>query len=248
MPQEREFVQSVNHAFDVISELIRTPRQTPNQLSKGLGISRTAVYRLLWTMESRGAVVANEERKYSLGPYFFQASIGRSAESGLIDLCLPSLLRLNEETKETVGIYVARNSEIICGEIVESPYELRRITRPGDPLPFTKGAVGKCYLAWRVSELQHPRDFLLGVGIEPDQIDEWEQRLKSIRDHGYAVSWGERVPGSAAVSVPIFRQDGGIVAAVAVSGPIGRITQNNIEEFVAMVKRTAQEIQHRMST
>lgn len=243
MPQEREYIQSVNHAFDVITELIRKPRQTANQLSKQLGLSRSAVYRLLWTMESRGVVIANEDREYSLGPYFFQANIGRIVESSLIDFSLPALLRLREETKETVGIYIARNTQIICGEIVESPYELRRITRPGDVLPFTKGAVGTCYLAWRAYELPHPQDFLFSAGIDSGDMEAWERRLGQIRQQGYAVSWGERVPGSAAVAFPIFRPEGGIVAVLAVSGPIGRITPENINEFAAKVSRAVQDIQ-----
>lgn len=247
MSNDKEMVQSVSHAFELLAELLKKPRQTASQLSRSLGCSRTAVYRLLWTMEKHHAVAANERREYSLGPFFFSPGMGRVLENSLVDLSMMTLQRLREQTKESVGIYFARSTEIICGEIFDSPYELRRITRPGYSLPLTRGATGKCYLTWRITEVSHPYDFLASIGgVLPEQFDSWFGRLHQIRADGYCVSWEERVPGGVAIAAPVFRPDGKLAAVISISGPIGRITPETIGALSQKICAAAREMESRL--
>jgi IclR family KDG regulon transcriptional repressor len=243
MYEEKNIVQSVEKSIRLISELNKQPRQTPAGLSKILGISRTATYRLLWTLEKHKVVVVNQNSEYSLGPFFFSTGLRHQLETGLIDISLPSMMRLRNETSETVGIYFAQSAEIVCGEILESPYELRRVTRPGDSLPMTSGAVGKCYLAWRIAELHNQIEFLSSAGVEKDDMDKWLKLLAEIRNTGYSVSWEERVPGGAAISAPILDRQGKLRAAISISGPIGRITPKSVDSMAQMLCNAAHEIE-----
>jgi DNA-binding IclR family transcriptional regulator len=52
----------------------------------------------------------------------------------------------------------------------------------------------------------------------------------------------EREPGVASVSAPVLGGDGSVVAAVSVSGPIGRLTRHPGRRFGASVVSAASEI------
>jgi DNA-binding IclR family transcriptional regulator len=50
---------------------------------------------------------------------------------------------------------------------------------------------------------------------------------------GYAVSHGEREEGLSAVAAPVTGRSGGVVAALALSGPTLRFTAGRVAEFAA---------------
>jgi DNA-binding IclR family transcriptional regulator len=60
---------------------------------------------------------------------------------------------------------------------------------------------------------------------------------------GWVESVGERAPGVASVSAPVCDGDGGIVAAVSVSGPIERVSREPGERFGAVVVAAAREVE-----
>ncbi|KIL36221.1 hypothetical protein SD71_09780 [Cohnella kolymensis] len=243
MHEEKNIILSVEKAIRMIAEISKQSRQTPSDLSKKLGITRTTAYRLLWTLERHGVVVANEKSEYSMGPFLLNHNHARNFEEGIIDLSLPIMMRLRNTTNETVGIYFARAAQLVAGEILESPYELRRITRVGDSLPLTKGATSICYLASRITELQNKEEFLTAIGIDKDHQEMWLKKLSKVREVGYAISWGERVPGSAAIAAPIKDSRGKIRAILSVSGPIGRIIPEVEESIADKVINAAHDIE-----
>jgi DNA-binding IclR family transcriptional regulator len=62
------------------------------------------------------------------------------------------------------------------------------------------------------------------------------------RSRGYAVSHGERETGSSGVAAPIVDRQGRIIAALALGGPTGRFTPEQVSRFVAVVTASAGEI------
>ncbi len=62
-------------------------------------------------------------------------------------------------------------------------------------------------------------------------------------DHGYCVSVGEREAGVASVSAPVVDPTGGVIAAVSVSGPIDRISNDPGQRYGASVVAAARSLE-----
>lgn len=69
-----------------------------------------------------------------------------------------------------------------------------------------------------------------------------EAELEAVRRRGHAVSRGERAPGVAAMSAPIFGGDGRILAALSAIGPDTRLTDAAMARIRPALLGAAQEI------
>ncbi|MDQ6798292.1 MAG: IclR family transcriptional regulator [Actinomycetota bacterium] len=126
----------------------------------------------------------------------------------------PALEHLRDETGESVQLYVRRGDRRLCVASLESPHGLRTIVAVGASLPLSVGSAGKV---------------LRG---DPESLR-----------RGWAQSVEEREPGVASVSAPVADGAGGVLAAVSVSGPIGRTTRSPGGRYAAAVTRAAAEVE-----
>jgi DNA-binding IclR family transcriptional regulator len=80
--------------------------------------------------------------------------------------------------------------------------------------------------------------------VWPEAIDRslYLEQLKEITRRGYATSFEEREPGAAAVAVPITGRSGGVVAALSLSGPVSRLSQDTLEEYALILAQSAAEM------
>ena len=119
----------------------------------------------------------------------------RLSQPGLPALARPALEALQETTGESVQLYVRRGDQRLCVEALESPHGLRTIVPVGALLPLEVGSAGKV------------------LREDPTALR-----------RGWAESVEERQRGVASVSAPVY-EDGRLVAAVSVSGPVERTTR-----------------------
>jgi DNA-binding IclR family transcriptional regulator len=105
-------------------------------------------------------------------------------------------------------------------------------------MPITAGATAKVLLGGApeavIDELAQNAGTFDRVSFKAD-IDAAARR-------GYAVTHGERELGASAVAAPIFNQDGRVIAAVSVSGPTPRFTEEQVRTYVQHVTQTAEKI------
>jgi len=137
----------------------------------------------------------------------------RLTGSNLAAAARPALERLRDETGESVQLYVRRGERRVCVASLESPHGLRTIVAVGATLPLSVGSAGKV---------------LRG---DPESAR-----------RGWAQSVEEREPGVASVSAPVCDGGGSVVAAVSVSGPVGRTTRSPGRRYAAAVTLAATSI------
>jgi DNA-binding IclR family transcriptional regulator len=142
----------------------------------------------------------------------------RFATGTLSQIAEPILRRVTAKTGESSQLYVRRGRFRLCVVSVESPEELRTKVPVGALLVIDRGSGGKV---------------LRG---DPEALQ-----------RGWAESAGERVPGIASVSAPIY--DASIVvAAVSLSGPIERLGVSPGKRYADTVVAAAEEIQRALAT
>lgn len=71
---------------------------------------------------------------------------------------------------------------------------------------------------------------------------QFRQELEKVRRQGYAIDNEEAVQGARCVSAPILNSRGEPLGAVSVSGPVTRISPNQVSALAAAVKSAADSI------
>ncbi|HEX2274549.1 MAG TPA: IclR family transcriptional regulator [Acidimicrobiales bacterium] len=138
----------------------------------------------------------------------------RLAGPTLAERARPALERLRDQTGESVQLYVRTGDRRLCVASLESPHGLRTIVAVGALLPLDVGSAGK----------------VLRGDAEAAR-------------RGWAQSVEEREPGVASVSAPVRDGRGEVVAAVSVSGPIGRTTRSPGRKYAAAVVAAARAVE-----
>lgn len=197
------------------------------------GLSRSTAHRLITALEAHGFLFHVGGLGYALGPRLLGLAATAMRDLPLRDLARPALELLAEVTGESAQLYVRDVNVRVCVDAVESDQELRTIVPVGATLPLTQGSAGKIFLAWGPTG-----------GIDVDA--HLAQMLHTTRRRGWADSHGEREPGVASVSAPVFGPGGTLLAAVSISGPTSRLAPLRAKERAPAVVAAARQIEQAM--
>jgi DNA-binding IclR family transcriptional regulator len=225
-----------------ILDAVEAGARSFTELVEATGYSRSTTHRLLRALEHHGLLASVEGVGYVLGPHLLRLASGASDRQPLRDMARPILERLAEETGESAQLFVRSGDHRLCVVSVQSSSELRTIVEPGATLPLTAGSGGKVLLAWA------PDADGIVSGAEPltaatPSAERLRRQLPAIVRRGWAESVGEREGGVASVSAPVFAEDGGLIAAVSVSGPIHRLGRSPGKRHSAEVLAAARDIE-----
>jgi DNA-binding IclR family transcriptional regulator len=132
----------VDKAIGVLAALERGP-QSLADLVAVTGLSRATAHRLAVALEAHGLVRRDEDGRFTLGLRLI--GLGHAAAEALpgwLD-ARPALARLQEQTGESVQLYVRDGDVRVCVESLEAPHELRTIVPVGARLPLDRGSAGR---------------------------------------------------------------------------------------------------------
>ncbi len=227
------------------------PELGVREAARMVGLSSSTAGRLMAAMKDLGLLNQNPiTRTYSLGGKVLAWSGVYSANLDVRKQALPLMEQLHHETLETISLYVLEGNERVCVERLESPHNVRIVARIGRRLPLFAGSAGKVFLAF-VSKARS-KVMLDSLKLEPltprtiAERDALEAEIDKIREQGYAVSYGEWILEASGVAAPIYDQNGDVAAALTISGPTQRFTEENAENYSRMVTRVAHEISREM--
>ncbi|MFJ8230289.1 IclR family transcriptional regulator [Streptomyces sp. NPDC094448] len=252
-------VQIVDHALQVLKAIAEADRpRGVRELSRDLAISKSSVQRILVSLEHEGLAVADETRKYVIGPAALTLAWKHTANSDLVGAASGTASRIAAMTGETACVSTVVDGRRVTVYEAESPQPLRLITGVGRPYSLFSGATGRVLLSMlpdeRVDQLVREHT---GAGGEPKSGSGSESgaesgsgaesesvvraRIDAVREQGYAISHQEWIPGGCGVAVPIGTQ-GSIVAALSIYGPDARLTDQRTAELVPVLRAAAAEI------
>lgn len=217
------------------------------QAARLLAVPRSTAYRLLRSLEAGGFLIYDAPRQtYRLS--LAVARLGQVALAG-VDLRLvarPSLRRLVDETGESAFLLVVEGRSAVVIDTVASDAPLRLTYPVGTPWPLYAGASNKVLLAHLPEEMV--AEVLSGPlpRITPRTLTDSSRlraELARIRRQGFAHSVGELTPGIVGVAVPIL-SGGQLMGALAVAGPVSRLTAARVPHSVTRLKQAALSIAH----
>jgi DNA-binding IclR family transcriptional regulator len=236
-------VRSIQRALDILSLLTEDrPLIAVRDIVAATGLAKTTVIRIVQTLEQSGLLWATNAG-YMAGPGLWRwAHLARRGWE-----LPPETQRLMRELaareRETVNMYVVRDIVRVCIAQQESPQPLRHVVHVGDELPLWAGASAKVLLRNATPALldRVARSSPYGEG-HVRRMREW---IDEAAGAGYAVSHGERDTGLSAVAVPILGRSGTVVAALTLSGPTVRFTDERVGAFAKALTDAAAQLNER---
>lgn len=245
-------MQTLERAVSILNCFtLEQPELGVREVSRMIGLSASTTGRIMSGLKEMGLLSQNPDtRIYALGAAVMAWAGVYTATLDVRSAALPAVDQLHRDTQETISLYILQGTERVCVERRESPHTVRLVTRIGRRLPLYAGSAGKVFLAFLSPE--RTREILDNSTLTPFTpntiVDRslLEAELEAVRRQGYALSTGEWQREASGIAAPIFNQSNEIVAALTISGPSQRFTDEKMREYAGVVTSAAAEVSRNM--
>lgn len=245
----RERVQVIERATDILG-ILSEGAATLTEIASRTGLPKGTAFRILSSLAYGDRVLKDPlTNRYVLGPGTWRlAQVASDALGSVALVAGPELTALWQATAETVTLNMRLGLERVCVAELRSPQPLLHTAGVGSRIPLHVGASGKVILAF--TEAQETARILDSLTYEPitsatiSRREQLVEELALVRERGWAMSMGERIPGAAGVSVPV-RGASGLVLSLSLLGPAERMTAERRDDVTKLLLETAQAIEAR---
>jgi IclR family KDG regulon transcriptional repressor len=246
-------VKSADRVLAVLDLLAQRGPLTFAEIVAGLGLPKSSAHNLLATMAARGYVERDAEHgAFVLGIRVWEIAQGEHRVERLRSAVRALMERLVAATQETVQLATLEGFEAVYLEIAESPRPMKLTSRIGARLPAHTTGLGKTLLAFLDDEEVLER---LGTrrleALTDHTITTPEallDALRLIRQRGYGTDDEEFAVGLRCVAMPIRDRDGVVTAAMSVSMPTPRWSEEIAAQARFHLADTVAEAERRLRT
>lgn len=212
------------------------------------GLGKGTVHRVLGTLKSRKFVQQDlDTKKYGLGIRALEMGSAVKKDEILRKAMRPAMRELFRQCKETVNAAILEHDEITYIYRLESEEPLRFSLQVGSRFPAHCTSTGKIMLA----DLSDQDLFRL-YGDKEDlgrltekSIGSFKQLMEEIRvlrQEGLAFDLEETLAGVSCVAAAVRNAKKEVVAAISISGPKERMTEERLFSFAALITEASMEI------
>ncbi len=247
-----ETLKTVEKALQVLRAFDRaSPELSVAEISRRLGVSRTAITRILVTLEKAGFLErAAGTGRYRVGIAACEVGALYLIDNPLTKIADEALKRVAQLTGFTAYLGKLYGDEVVILGLREGTQPIRFLWSPGDRLPVGTTALGKAMLmAMPESEI----DQILGsdrlAGLTPGSLAtraDLDRQLAAHREKGWVPMAEESYPGICGVGAAIVDAAGIPVAGISLSFLGSSTEQHAFERFGAQIVEAARDISKRL--
>ncbi len=221
--------QSIDRAADLLRLVVHADEPISfTDLADETGLARSTTSRLLAALERHQLLERTSGGYFVSGPLFALYAARHDPWAQVARLATPTLERIVDKLGETVTLAIPRGDQVVQIAQVDSTFLLGAGNWLGVEVPPHCSAAGKVLLAFGcidapatpAQEAELPRLTQRSVTT----LHDLERQLRAVRRAGYAITREELEVGLDAVAAPVLGRDGAVVAAVGVSGPTARMS------------------------
>ena len=249
-------IQTVANALKLLEAFRDEEELGVTELSRRLDLHKNNVFRLLATLELRGYIeqAANCDR-YRLGSCCLELGQSFVRNRALLRRARHLLEEMASQSGESSHLGVMRDFDIVHLDGAASDQLVATGLRIGRRLPMHCTALGKVLLGGGSEAIQreYDRARIGGNGLAsrtPSTIVDSHKLFDQIRSaavRGYALDLEECEPGLACAAAPVLGETGQTVAALSVSGPAFRMSEDRLlTEIVPIVTAAAGRLSREM--
>jgi len=220
-----------------------------SEISRGTGINKNMVFRILNTLENEGWVYCNEQ-KYSLTLLLFGLASKPISRLSLNTAATPVLYDLLHKTGESTYLGILNNDKVLYLQHLDGIKSVRVAGRVGGEYDLYCSAPGKVLLAYADDEFiveYTTRSLEKRTENSITEKSALLEELEHIRQNGYAIDREEFGNGITCAAAPIYDYSGKVIAAIGCSA----FTTNNkceeiIEDLLPKIVNAAKNISGRL--
>lgn len=230
--------QSIDRAAELLSLVIHADEPvTYTALVETTGLARSTVSRLLAALERNGLLERDLEGAFRGGAMFTRYAARYDRVEALLAVAQPYLERIGERTGETVNLGVPRGEHVVHVAQIDARFVVGATSWMDVDVPPHCSALGKVMYAFGAITL--PSGSLTQCTSQTvTDRDKLLRQLEEVRERGYATTSGDFEEGLDAVAAPVHGLDGQVHAAIGVSGPSFRMTEQLQELGELLVTET----------
>jgi DNA-binding IclR family transcriptional regulator len=214
------------------------------------GINKSTVHRFLSHLEAEAYLFRDLQGTYMLGPKLVRLGSSVNFQATLCNISRPILEKLRKMTNETVNLAVLAGSDVLYLDVLEGLHNFRFVSQVGMRRALHCTSLGKAILA--NMEEERRQKILAAIQFTPDtsrtltSVARLNKDLIQIRAQGYALDDEEAVVGARCIGAPIWGEDGKVVGAISLSGPVSRVSNERLPFFSAEITKAARQISVRL--
>jgi DNA-binding IclR family transcriptional regulator len=237
--------QAIDRAAELLVRVMESGRPLAvGELAAHTGLPKSTTSRLVGALERRGLVQRSADRgRLSPGPVLLRFA-HRDGGQSLVELAAPVLERLAAETRETINLAVPGPLGAEHLDQRDSEHFVGVTNWVGRRVPHHVAANGKVFMAFDAATIPPKLDRFTPRTITSRAALQTE--LERVRTLGYATAVDELELGLAAIAAPVRAADGGVVAALSISGPTSRLTPERIERLAPLLLEQAVTLGRRL--
>jgi IclR family KDG regulon transcriptional repressor len=243
-------VKALAHAIDVLEALAAKGEMGVSEISREIGLSKTAVYNILGTFEGRRMVNRDPRTsRYRLGWRVYELGAELLRHSELAPLARPLLKELAQRTGETVLFGILDRTGVTYVDRVESERSIRMVAAPGRQAALHSTASGKVLLAHQSEAfIDHVLAGALPAFTAATITDSEELRaeLRRVVERGYAESIRENEPEICSTSVPVRDYSGEVCAALTIAAPATRFGESERDAALVVLRDVASALSEQL--
>ncbi|HAX45034.1 MAG TPA: IclR family transcriptional regulator [Bryobacteraceae bacterium] len=214
-----------------------------HEMASLVKLTKTSLFRLLYTLESEGAVDKDAGGRYTLKANPAKQAARVHLEK-VLELGSAQLRDLVREFRETASLAFLFDNHIEVIAVVESPQIVRMGNTVGRILQPHASSLGKCITAFQREERREHLIRSYGINaITPQTIVDEQAlhaELEQIRLKGFGLDRAETCSDGFCFGAPILAPEGNAVGAISVSLPRQRLgAQSAQQKLIDSVKRAA---------
>lgn len=249
MSKDVQVIARIGSILDAIGE---SEAASLKELSLATNLAVSTTSRLLSSLQQEGFVERDHATKqYRIGRRFLRLAASSRPRRDIASILHPFIEQLSALTGEDSGLAELQGNFATFIDRVEGNHALRIIDVIGRPEPLYVGAFRKVLLAFQ--PMPWIKSYIRSVTFEkftPNTISNIKDLLAEIdwiKKHGYATSFGEKLPDAAGIAAPIYDHRGQIRAAIQVAGPITRINKRTAKRYIESVRLMADQATQTLS-
>ncbi|HEY1808709.1 MAG TPA: IclR family transcriptional regulator [Acidobacteriaceae bacterium] len=212
-----------------------------------MSLHKSTAHRALMVLERAGLIERTPGNRFRLGLRLYELGNRAVEQIDLRGRVHPWFRRLSVQVGETVHLGVLQKATVVYLDKVE-PVN-RRVwlaSRIGTSNPVYCTAMGKAMLAFlpaeSVAEIMGKIRFTRFTPRTLCTPEALMRSLERVRRRGYAIDDEEVEAGVRCIGAPILDETGYPMAAVSVSGPASRITQQSLPAIAEHLLRCCRQI------
>jgi DNA-binding IclR family transcriptional regulator len=219
------------------------PQWSLSDVAREMGVSRSSVFRLMYTLEKCGFVRRIGERQYCLGSKVLSLGFNFVSGHDVVDVSRPHLERLRDIVGASSHLGVLEGAEVIYLVRVPSRQALISNIGVGSRLPAVTTTMGRMLLCEHDAAALRALYRRAGAAApaDPERMSEdaFVEMIADDRHRGVIATSSRYEAGMTSVAAPVRDREGRIVAAINVSAP---------ETMLALADARAQVVPHVVAT